>query len=87
MGHPLIRCDAELRLLAATGDGQVSTAAGPPAWVADALGKLEDFLLSERLQKWIPAILAVREITAELFQVNPPFFYYVKMIPSNRFQY
>ena len=64
------RCAAELRLLAATGDGQVSTAAGPPAWVADVLGKLEDFLLSERLQKWIPAILAVREITADLFQVK-----------------
>eukprot|EP01052_Picozoa_sp_SAG31_P002290 SAG31_NODE_80_length_27188_cov_42.623869_5_plen_2141_part_00 len=63
------RCKAEMELLVATGDGTVST--GPkPDWLPDVLKKLDDFLLSERLQRWIPAILSVRTMMSDLFQLT-----------------
>ena len=63
------RCKAELKLLASTGEGQVSSAAEPD-WLAEVMQKLDDFLLSERLQRWIPAILAVRTMMDDLFKIK-----------------
>ena len=62
--------ETEIRLLAATGHGCVDEAGAKDEWVPLVLSKISAFILCEGCQSWIPGIVRVREMCADLFDTT-----------------
>jgi len=62
---------AELRILAMTGSGEPKKEK-VDAWVAESATKLTDFSLLVRMQKWLPALLKIRQLFQTMFTSTKP---------------
>eukprot|EP01047_Picozoa_sp_COSAG01_P037911 COSAG01_NODE_3044_length_6674_cov_45.773232_3_plen_1862_part_01 len=71
--HPLKspqQRESEVRMLASTGQGCVDEAASKDLWITSCLEKVEEFILCCSLKEWLPGIVDMRTLLADLFEVE-----------------
>ena len=59
-------CVAELKYLATTGSGEITSADEP--WIEVSSSNLKDFLLLLRMRRWLPSLLRLRELVQSLLR-------------------